>query len=390
MVGSFGESEEARRSPQEQLRSETLGIHPDYGNPAPESFLAELSAEAQDEIHTWRAIVNLHTGVLYDRLSNSAQRYILTVAANDSLSLINHVDHLDGRSAATSARMLLEHLVNFHDVTSSQDNTAERFLGHRHVAGEQLSRRRWHIDHLGKKAAKKESNRLDGLGNRSRRALKTLHKTYGGRFKFQWATGNLETRSTRYGLTQEYEGYRILSSIIHGSSGGMKGLVKELQQGQIHRIGKDVQLVPFAFEEGLRNFVQLCRVLQDVTNSVEADELEQQSYWVVTQRLQEVREVASKWDRKMWPKNSPLPPYIPSVVIWQSGKHKWAVHDVRTEMMIWAEPLGEPPDLTAAKQQVKAEGIPSRIYQLPGTRLQPARGAQWAPAEAVHATFGGE
>lgn len=389
MVGSFGESKEARRSAQEQLRGETSGMHSAYGSSAPESFLAELSKEAQDEIHTWRAIVNLHTGALYDLLQNSAQQYILTVAANDALSLMSHVDHLDGRSAAASARMLLEHLVNFCDVTSSQENTSKRFLGHRHVAGEQLSRRRWHIDHLDKKAAKKEGNRLDGLGNRSRRALKTLRKSYGNRFEFQWATDSLKTRSSRYGLTDEYEGYRILSSIIHGSSGGTKGLVKELPQGQIHRIGKDVQLVPFAFEEGLRNFVRLCRTLQDVTDSAEADDLERQSYWVVTQRLQEVRDAASKWDRKMWPKEPPLPPYVPSVVIWRSGKHRWAVHDLRTDMMIWAEPLGDPPDLTEVKQQLKAEGIESRIFGLLDTRLKPVRDGKWVPAEALHLTHGG-
>ncbi|GAA1150431.1 DUF5677 domain-containing protein [Nesterenkonia lutea] len=332
--------------------------------------------------------MNLDTGALYEHLPLPAQRFILTAATNDVIALLEHVDQLDGRSAAASARTLFEHLVNFKDVSLSEENTSERFMDHRRVTVEQLSRRRWHIDALDRAAAKKESNFLDGLASQGRRKLTEVVAKYSSRFKSGWATGSLHDRAKHYGLIGEYEGYRILSGVIHGSSGGVRGLVQERGEENIHRLGHDMQLAPIAFEEGLRSFTHLCEALFDVTQRQEADEMGGRSFWLLRSRLQELRDVSAKEDRKMWPRRLPPSPYLPSLAIWPTGKHAWYIRDLRTELMARADPVGEDPDIAlelarAASHDPEEFGGRPFMRPRPDVQLQPRRTAQWFPTRSM-------
>lgn len=387
-AGSFGRSIESTWQRLDKIGYEASGILPDMGGTPPQSAFALLPTEAQREIQNWRVSVHLDTGALYEHLPSPAQRFILTAATNDVVALLEHVDQLDGRSAAASARTLFEHLVNFKDVSLSKENTSERFMSHRHVTVEQLSRRRWHIEALDKAAAKKETNFLDGLRAQSRKKLAEVLTKYSSRFKSGWATGSLHDRAQGYGLSDEYEGYRILSGVIHGSSGGVRGLVKERGEENIHRLGHDMQLAPIAFEEGLRSFSQLCEALFEVTQRPEANEMGGRSFWLLESRLQEIRDVSAKEDRKMWPRTLPPSPYLPSLAIWPSGKHTWYIRDLRTELMARADPVGTEPDISrelAKADRHDPEEFGGRPFMRPmaTVQLQPRRTAPWFPTKAM-------
>lgn len=387
-AGSFGRAIAPTWQELDKIGYESFGILPDLGGAPPRSAFALLTTEAQREIQNWRVSVHLDTGALYEHLPYDAQRLILTAATNDVVALLEHVDQLDGRSAAASARILFEHLINLRDVTSSNDNTSERFMDHRHVTVEQLSRRRWHIEALDKAAAKKESNYLDGLGAQARKMLAEAVAKYSSKFKSGWAKGSLHDRAKGYGLSDEYEGYRILSGVIHGSSGGVRGLVKKRGEENIHRLGHDMQLVPIAFEEGLRSYSQLCETLLEVTERHEASEMMGLSFWLLKGRLQEIREVSAKEDRKMWPKKLPPSPYLPSLAIWPSGKHTWYIRDFRTELMARADPVGEEPDISlelarAVRHDLDEFGGRPVMRPRPDVQLQPRRTAPWFPTRAL-------
>ena len=365
----------------------TNGLPPEGASPIPESAFAMFSNQSQDEIRSWYVAIELNTGALYEHLHHTAHTYILTAASNDVLSLMRHVDNFDGRSAAAAARTLLEHVVNFWDVSESAENTAERFMDHRHVAAEQLSRRRWHLEGLSKKAAKRERNFLDGLAARSSRALKQVLSKYPNDYKRQWARGSLYERAKYYGLTEEYEGYRILSAVIHGSSGGMRGLTKEVGEQKVHRLGPDMQLVPLAFEEGLRNFMLLCEQLFKMTGRVEADEMGGRTFQVLKSNLEGVRAVAAKQDRKMWPDQPPAPVYVPSVVVWPNGKARWFLRDTRNELMVRADPVGEV-DISFELEEAKNYspelwGGRGMIVAKLGAKLQPRLNSPWVPSASM-------
>jgi hypothetical protein len=302
-----------------------------------------LDLKTRQEIFDWREAVALHSGRLLDHLPNEASKLILTAATNDVLTLVTHVNQLDGRSAAHSARALFEHLVNFLDVQSTVD-AAERYEAHRHVTEEQISRRRWYLQYLDKKARKRESGRLKGLANRSKQPLAQAIAQYGPRFRLGWAAGTLRDRADAHDLAEDYDGYRILSGVIHGSSGAMAGIVKTIRGRVVHRIGPDLDLAASAYAEGLMNYYQLAKALVAATNLPEADELYGRTGNLIL-ALPTVRETLRRIDAKMWPA-APAPATFAVVALYKSGRQRWFIHDLREETLTLAEPPDDPPDLS--------------------------------------------
>lgn len=249
-------------------RQDSVGHHPSQIFPeTPASLVALLPLDAQHEVSAWNWAVSLHCGTLTGELENKAQKYILTAAANDVTGLVRQVDRFEGRAAAFTARALFEHLVNFRDVTESATNTSKRYMDHRHVAADQLGRRRWFLPALDRREQKKEHNRLDGIAARAQRPLRKSLTDYGPAFKNGWAKGTLRDRAGNYDLDEQYEGYRLLSSVIHGSSGGLGGLVRTVEDQDLLRLGPDMDLAALAYEEGLHYFLDFSEALKRLLNA---------------------------------------------------------------------------------------------------------------------------
>lgn len=372
---------------QEHQKDQLEGTNTDFLGNTPKSLVKLLPEDVQDEINGWYWAVVMHSGVLVSDLSNQAQMLITTAAANDALGLIRLVDNFEGRAAAFTARSLFEHAVNLREVSDASENTPERFLAHKHIAADRLSRRTWILAFLDKRAQRKEKNKLDGLQARTKRYLEDAIARYGSSFQRGWASGTLADRARKYDLEAEYDGYRILSGVVHGSSGGMRGLVKTFDDRELHRIGPDMDLTVLAYEEGLAYFHSIAETLVKATQRPEADEILGRTAQLL-HYLQEVRSCVNQEDKKLWPK-SPLPELTQAVLaVYPKGKYRWYIYDLRDNMMALAETPSPEPDISFPLEQARhsyteaTDGRPlTTVYY--DARIVPRDGARWIPAGAV-------
>ena len=325
----------------------------EYENPfdaLPDSLAPLLGPELQAEFAAWPQAVSLCAGALYGDLATAAECRILTAATNDALALVRHVDHFDGRSAAHAARALFEHLVNMLDVHTSPVNTAARYEDHEHVTADQVSRRRWHLRLLSKRARKRESDRLDKLQKRAAGPLARAVEAYGSSFKRGWAHGTLRARADAHDLGEGYGGYQILSGVIHGSSGALSGVVRQVRGENVHRVGYDLELAATAYAEGLVSFYNLAEHLVTLTGRVEAEEIRGRTGNLLL-GLDEVRDTLRKADAKLWP-TTPVPGPMAVVALYPSGARRWYLHDPRDESIVVAEPPEDEPDLSVAEEKL--------------------------------------
>lgn len=380
--GTFGQLTELSWREQDRLPRE-------YGLPAssmPKYLSDALPKAVAKEIAVWSYAIPLAGGSLYQHLASTASKYILTGAINDAVALVLHVDRLDGRSAAHAARALFEHLVNFYDVLDGIEEASDRYLDHRHITADRVAHHRWYLAELDKKSAKREQNRLDGLANRTRKPLAEAVAKYGKAFQRSWAAGTLRDRADAHGLSEGYEGYRILSSVIHGSSGAMAGIVKSIDGQPVHRIGPDIDLAATAFAEGLVSFYRIADRLRVVAPVTEAEEVLGRTGNLIN-NLQQIRETLRRLDKQTWPRHA-SPATVTVAGIWPNGKVRWYLHDLREESMVLADLLDPEPDLTelikkAAAYDADAFGGRPMSVACSAVRATARQDAPWVPAASI-------
>ena len=237
---------------------------------APVSVWELVSDELAGDVDDWHYAMRMLGGTLSSAMATQAEMKILVAALNDGVALVDHVGRQDGRSAAHSARALFEHLVNMRDVQASPVNTPERYEEHKHVLADQVSRRRWYLPLLNDAARRREEKRLDRLGRAAAGPLAAALGKYHG-FHLGWAEGGLRARAENHGLGSAYEGYRILSSIVQGSS-SLAGVTRQAGDATESRVGLDLDLAATAYAEGLSNLSYLFEGLVDSAGG-DAEEL---------------------------------------------------------------------------------------------------------------------
>lgn len=363
---------------------------PDPFGELPASLIHSLPEEVQAHAAEWISSLGLDLGALRPALPNSATHYIVTAAANDANALLVHVDRYDGRSAAHAARALFEHLVNLLDVTSASDGTlAQRYLDHQYVTAEQISAHRWHLRLLDRKARRREKARLDKLGRSTAAPLAKALRTWGPQFRRGWAQGTLFDRATANGLSDGYEGYRILSGVIHGSAGGLSGLVREVRGTPVHRVGPDMTLAAVAYREGLKSVYRIANHLLALTGQDEAKRFRDLTNDLLADS-QYVMDALRRADNKMWP-SEPAPVRVSIAGVYPSGNVRWYVLDTATQMIAVADPPREEPAQLAPIKRRVVEGElamdgdrPVTVALAPGwIDLTPKPGAVWVPAASV-------
>ncbi|WP_282856967.1 DUF5677 domain-containing protein [Pseudoclavibacter helvolus] len=317
----------------------------------PSSFWDRLPSEVRSDINAWMATVGPGSGILYPLLESDAARMILTAAINDAMSLIAHMDRLEGRSAAHSARGLFEHLINFIDVDQSAVNTPTRYLDHRHITEERVAQRRWYLSLLPKKDARKEATRLDRLNRHSSREAKTAVAAYGTGFKRSWAQGSLKDRATAYGYADDYEAYRILSAVIHGSSGAMSGIVRNQDGMSVFRIGPDLDLAATAYIEGMKSTLSFFTVVFASTDRPEAESMRTATEQLLKHSAT-IRNELRAIDRSAWPKVPDFPP-MAVVAVYRGGVERWFMFYEQTQTLLRSDTPLETPDLTALHEEAR-------------------------------------
>lgn len=360
--------------------------------PRPESLWERLPADVGDDVNTWIRTAAIASAALYVELPTDAEKMVMTAMINDATSLVVHVGRFDGRSAAHCARAAFEHLVNALDLASSPINTHQRYLGHQAITTSQVASRRWYLRLLSKPAQVKESRRLDKLARKTAADLKRVVQTYGSSFKKGWASGTLFDRATAHGLRDEYEGYRILSAVIHGSSRGMAGIVRHVNGSSVFRIGSDLDLAAIAWIEGIQAVLHYFEALVAQTQRPEAVAIRRATERMLA-HTEVVRAELRRIDQEMWPAVPDLPPTA-VLAIHRGGKERWFLYSSQTESLLAAEtPSSLPPDTEASLEKIRAEaakrnwdggnGRPMTIHVSGAPLLVPKPGAKHVPAASI-------
>lgn len=323
---------------------------------------------------------------IYSELENHAQKLILTAAVNDVVSLVTRAYALDGRSAAYSARALFEHLINFRDVCASTVNTPDRYTDHKYITQKRVAEHRGALELLPASEQKRERKRLDKLAEATRYRAGVALGKYGTTFSRQWAQGSLFDRAKQYDVEDGYEGYRILSSVIHGSSGAMSGVTRIIDGRHVHRTGPDLELASMAWLEGLSAFYRITEMLADRTGAWEAEELRDRTenlvfFWP------EVRAELRRVDERLWPKSAPLGS-VAVVAFYPGGRRKWYLYSPAEETLTLADPPDVEPDLTGLDEAVSTyspeefNGRPLTAVHV-GVKVRPRRGQHPFPASSI-------
>ena len=347
-----------------------------------------LPKRVAEELAQATPLLMLNAAPLYYAVREGAVTMVLTAATNDVRALLDHVNNLDGRSAAHSARTLFEHAVTIHDLYEpGGTNTPQRYEAHQHVTRQQVSKLRWWLTLLPEKQRRREGARLDRMGREASAAL-ALTPYQDRDFRRQWHVGTLFDRATRHGLADGYEGYRILSAVIHGSAGGLSGVMQQNDGASVHRVGMDLDLAAMAYAEGLRSWREVAKKLHDETERDEALALVQIADQLLNY-LPEVRATLTEIDRRLWPKDAPVRPVAMLAIYGRGRKLRWFLVDHQTNSAVRAlDPTGDLPDLSFALEHARTYnsdefgGRPMTVL-LPGVNVTPVPGATLVPLTQI-------
>lgn len=231
---------------------------------------------------------------------------VVNQATNDLQDLVRDLWRGSGRSAARVARALYEHSVNFCEV-SDNPTSADRYEAHATVAAQLEAGLEVGLHRLRGKEHKSARHALHKLGRDSKRRHDAALAQYGPSFRRDWAADNLRDRATRHGLDADYDAYRLLSAVLHGSAGGARGTVSSAYRAPVHRNGPSLELCVLAYHEGLRYFRHLAGELgkrhQDVDVAPLVAALDRLlGLWPA------YRELMLAVDRRLWPTSAPAHP----------------------------------------------------------------------------------
>jgi hypothetical protein len=346
-----------------------------------------LPADVAQRIEEASRLVTLHVSPLYQAVDDGAATMVLTAATNDALALLRHVEELDGRSAAHAARTLFEHAVTIHDLYEPNGpNLPQRYEDHRHVTRSLVAKRRWWLTLLPAKQRRREEIRLDLMQREADTELASL--PYPSEFRRQWHEGNLYDRATRHRLADGYDGYRILSSVIHGSAGGLGGIMRKIDGADVHRTGMDLDLAATAYAEGLWSWREFVRKIYTETGRDAAKTLVDMADDLLACHPQ-VRETLAAIDKRLWPKDAPIRPEALLAVYGQGRKLRWFLADHRTRSAIRAHPPeGDVPNLDFVLKEARTfdhdafGGRPMTVW-CPGVNVVPISGAKPFPLTQI-------
>lgn len=347
-----------------------------------------MALPAADMYREYPLVVMSMQGFLRDPSHHAAIETILTHVLNDVQSLWVDACSGRGRPAAHAARALYEHLVTYCDVAASATD-ADRYMEHRHVTNALIAERGIGLDLLNGDDKRKEKSRLARLGKTAVQARNALLAKYGQSFGRGWNPKDLRTRATAHGLDGRYDTYKILSSVIHGSSGGLVGTKREVWGAPVHRVGNDYQLAAFALLEGVRSFREL---LDRIATSDDAGAWAAAHLRDITDAAvvewPEFRRAALRVDNAMWPTVPPPPSTVAILAFYPSGR-RWYMHDTVNDVIIAAlAPATEPAvpqailDSSMRYNPAAFEGRPMTAA-FEGLRLTPRPGARPGPTEAI-------
>lgn len=331
----------------------------------------------------------LATGAFYHSSTNRAAMAVFNHATNDVLDLINDCFDGRGRTAARTARALFEHAVNIHVVSTSGD-MADRYQAHRVVTENILSTRRPGLDRLPPGRARARRQAFDRMGRRSRAGLRDAALRFGPRFRKDWAPRNLRERAEEHGLGADYDAYRVLSTVVHGTPGGLTGTRATIRGEAVHRSGPNLEMASLAWLEGLTFFRHFVRALpltsdQDVEPLLATTETLLKDWPALDHALLAI-------DSDLWPEAAPARDV--ALLAFYPTRERWYFYHTATEQIALAEPPRDAAEKVgearrAASDRIRAhnpdncEGRPFTLVMW-DVNVSPKReGTGWHAAQSV-------
>jgi hypothetical protein len=270
--------------------------------------------------------------------TGESQKLIVTQAANDYLDLLFDVSCGRGRPALRTARSLLEHMVALRDVGGST-SLSDRYVEHVVAAHSWRAQLTLPERHVSPNTARSLAHYRQKLARDVQRPLRGVQSKYGSSFLRQWNPATLRDRMTAQSLDEFWPFYALSSSILHGSGGGVIGLVDDQNyEPAVHRIGPALELCPIALLYGLKFFEQLvveCNAVEPGAGNVLLSAIADlngswEDYW----------RAISIIDSKLWPDRPP--PGLGAVVqIMPGGLRRWWLVDLVNNRVAPADPPAE-------------------------------------------------
>lgn len=342
-----------------------------------------------DELMTWvRGAVG--------HIRNEAAVALVNHAVNDFQDLADALMQGEGRNAARVTRSLFEHLVNLCEVSATPDS-ARRYVAHKAVSAQILSRMTRGLAYLKGTARKAEAHRLRKLRNASASDYAAAMSKYGSGFRRNWATDNLRDRANRFGYGADYDTYSLLSQVAHGSHGGLLGTYRDRGDVVVHRTGISLDLAVLAYLEGtsfFRSFVTEASARHDRDGTaLDAALADMLATWPT------YRAAMQRIDALIWPTTPPVGP-MAVMGIFPNGRVRWYHHEPVYGKIALAQPPDNAQDLEL-KYKARLGFVPDGSYigdregrpitvAVLGVHVTPVPGARWRPAAGIFQPAGAE
>ncbi|WP_432069307.1 DUF5677 domain-containing protein [Streptomyces sp. AA1529] len=323
----------------------------------------------------------------FAQASNEASAIVGNHAFNDFEALLESLINGDGRNAARVTRALYEHVVNYCDVATSTDS-AERYIAHRSVTAESLSTLTRALRLLKGVEHSREKHRLKKLSRESAPELRESLRRYGSGFRRGWAATNLRQSASNHGYESQYEVYKLLSQVTHGSFGGVLGNYGQIGAGNVHRVGLSLDLAVLCYVEGLGAFQDFAREVA-TRDQIEMSGLVQALDELLAQ-WPTYRSVLQAVDGALWPSDAPSGPVAIVAVYPSTGRVRWFYWEPELKVMRKAFP---PDGFAWLEEEARSHLIDEHAGQseagkpltsaVSGVILNPEPGSKWFPAEAI-------
>ena len=308
--------------------------------------LATACARVDGALLDWFVVTNPAYG--WDQ----AEQVPSSMAINDFADLLFDLRSGRGRPAARGCRSIFENLVTVLDVTGSAAE-GERFLAHRPIIEQLASGITWELDRLEGRERKAEEHRIRTLQRDSKGPATDATLQYGLAFRRGWAKANLKDRANGHGLSADYAVYQLMSAVLHGSSGGALGTVRQRGvHGRVtHRMGPALALCPIAYLRGVTYFQMLVERL--VAHSGRVDLAERARPLIdglkaLLDLWPAYRRAVLRLDEQMWATALPVPTQVTVLALDRAGSATWWLWDLVTKQVVQAREPAESKDAERA------------------------------------------
>lgn len=347
-----------------------------------------MEREIRSRVPELKAALDQLSGALVHFISSAHSNYppdgpggvpvVLSQVVNDFVDVLYDITSGRGRSALRGARSLFELMVTAKDVMTDVEHE-RRYVAHAPVVEQLEAELAVQHDELPLWARWAERRRRK-MGRASKASYEQALSAYGKSFKRGWAPSDLASRATKHGLEREYNFYRLSSSVLHGSSGGVLGIRKLIEGRTVHRTGPALYLCPLAFLQALRYFDMTVETYEQTQtkNAITAEI--RKSVALVRELWPKYYKALHKLDELTWPTAPPV--WMIAVFVVTPDQAQWYLHDV-VRGLVWVADPPEPlhPEnqafLDETARQFQHAGVPVASFAFFGMRVDPRPETAW-------------